>query len=48
MLPTMDSGTILLIDRYFLRNKKFQKGDIIVALQPTNPDVQICKRVTYI
>ena len=48
MLPTFSSGTILIIDRLFLRNKKYKTGDIIVAVQPTNPEVQICKRVTNV
>ena len=37
MLPTFDSGTVLIIDRLFLRTKKYNKGDVIVAVQPTNP-----------
>ena len=47
MLPTVNPGTVLFIDRLFLRNKNFRKGDIIVATQPTNPEVQICKRITH-
>ena len=48
MLPTFDSGTVLIIDRLFLRTKKYNKGDVIVAVQPTNPEVQICKRVAHV
>lgn len=48
MNPTFDSGTILVIDRLMLRKKQFNKGDVIVAIQPTNPKVQICKRVTNV
>jgi signal peptidase I len=54
MDPNIRSGDILIIDKFFYRylptsavNNKLNlvKGDIIVATQPTNPRVKICKRI---
>jgi signal peptidase I len=54
MDPNIRSGDVLIIDKFFYKylpsktennNLNLAKGDIIVATQPTNPKVKICKRI---
>lgn len=49
MLPTVrESGDIVLVDR-FLRHvidRKYKKGDIVIAWAPYDPDKLICKRIS--
>lgn len=47
MDPTITSNSILVVDKLFykLGAQKIKKGDIVVALQPTDPNTHICKRV---
>jgi len=46
MEPTIQSGDIVIVDRlsYKLFNS-IKKDDIVIAVQPVNPEVSICKRV---
>jgi signal peptidase I len=46
MEPTVRSGDIVVIDRFTYKYfRKLKKDDIVVAVQPVNPEVSICKRV---
>lgn len=46
MEPTIKSGDIVIIDRISLKYfSKLKKNDIVVAVQPVNPEVSICKRI---
>lgn len=46
MEPTVQSGDIVVIDRLTFRFfKTIKKDDIVIAVQPVNPEVSICKRV---
>jgi signal peptidase I len=46
MEPTIRSGDIVVIDRFTYKYfRKLKKDDIVVAVQPVNPEVSICKRV---
>ena len=45
MEPTIRSGDIVVIDRFWFRLTGLKKQDIVVAVQPVNPQVSICKRV---
>ena len=46
MDPTIKSGDIVIIDRFVYRLQGGPKPrDIVVAVQPVNPEVSICKRV---
>lgn len=48
MLPTIQNGSVLFIDRFWFKRKGLQKNDIVVAAQPIDPNVTICKRVTHL
>ena len=49
MEPTIQSGDIVLIDRFSYRwRAPLKKDDIVVAVQPVNPEVSICKRVVEV
>ena len=48
MEPTIKSGDILIIDRWFYRVFGLKKDDIIVATQPVDPEVSICKRIVEV
>lgn len=48
MLPTIPNGSVLFIDRFWFRRKGLRKNDIVVATQPIDPNVTICKRVTHL
>ena len=46
MEPAIRSGDIVVIDRFWYRHfSPLQKDDIIVAVQPVNPELSICKRI---
>ncbi|KAM7347803.1 mitochondrial inner membrane protease subunit 1 isoform 2-T2 [Cochliomyia hominivorax] len=45
MEPTLFSNNILLTERITTRFHKPNRGDIIIAISPTNPEQYICKRV---
>ena len=46
MHPTIKSGDIVIIDRLSFRLfANLQKQDIVVSVQPVNPEVSICKRI---
>ncbi|XP_075155717.1 mitochondrial inner membrane protease subunit 1 [Haematobia irritans] len=45
MEPTLYSNNILLTERITTRFYKPNRGDIIIAISPTNPEQYICKRV---
>ena len=47
MLPNVPENSVLIVDRFFykLKNPHLSIGDIVLATQPTNPKVHICKRV---
>lgn len=46
MEPAIHSGDIVLIDRFFYKYfNPLKKDDIVVAVQPVNPEVTICKRI---
>lgn len=45
MEPTLYSNNILLTERITARFHKPNRGDIVIAVSPTNPEQYICKRV---
>lgn len=45
MEPTLFSNNILLTERITTRFHKPNRGDIIIAVSPTNPEQYICKRI---
>lgn len=45
MEPTLESNNILLTEHITPRFQKLQKGDIVIAISPTNPRQNICKRI---
>jgi inner membrane protease subunit 1 len=46
MEPTIKSGDIVVIDRFAYKYfGRLKKDDIVVAVQPVNPEVSICKRI---
>ncbi|XP_065364162.1 mitochondrial inner membrane protease subunit 1 isoform X2 [Calliphora vicina] len=45
MEPTLFSNNILLTERITTRFHKPNRGDIVIAVSPTNPEQYICKRV---
>lgn len=45
MEPTLHSNNILLTERITTRFYKPNRGDIVIAISPTNPEQYICKRV---
>ncbi|XP_056641355.1 mitochondrial inner membrane protease subunit 1 [Diorhabda sublineata] len=45
MEPTLHSDDVLLTEHVSTLRNKINKGDIVIAKCPTNPNQQICKRV---
>ncbi|KAL9871927.1 mitochondrial inner membrane protease subunit 1 [Glossina fuscipes] len=45
MEPTLYSNNILLTERISTRFHKPKRGDVIIAISPTNADQYICKRI---
>ena len=46
MVPTINHNDLLVIDHFFYKfTGGLKKDDIIVATQPVNPSVSICKRI---
>jgi|JI6StandDraft_1071083.scaffolds.fasta_scaffold69072_2 signal peptidase I len=49
MDPTIKSGDIVIIDRFSFRYfYTLKKDDIVVAVQPVNPEISICKRIVEV
>lgn len=50
MLPTVNENSILIVDRIFykLLGNEIKKDDVVVASQPVDPKVHICKRVVEV
>jgi signal peptidase I len=48
MKPTILHGSVLFIDKFFYKYYGFKKNDIVVATQPIDPSVSICKRIKYV
>lgn len=48
MLPLLEPGQEVLIDRRAYRREPPQPGDIVVAQHPYQPDLKIIKRVTAV
>jgi signal peptidase I len=49
MEPTIRSGDIVVLDRISFRLfSPLKKNDIVVAVQPINPEVSICKRIVAV
>ncbi len=49
MEPAIHSGDIVIIDRFLYKYlNPLKKDDIVVAVQPVNPEVTICKRIKQI
>lgn len=45
MEPTLYSNNVLVTERITPRLSRIQRGDIIIAKCPTNPNQHICKRI---
>eukprot|EP00929_Paragymnodinium_shiwhaense_P039475 TRINITY_DN20717_c0_g1_i2.p1 TRINITY_DN20717_c0_g1~~TRINITY_DN20717_c0_g1_i2.p1 ORF type:complete len:180 (+),score=15.52 TRINITY_DN20717_c0_g1_i2:113-652(+) len=46
MVPVFNpSGDVLLFERLTQRLHGFEKGDVVVAISPKDPEARICKRV---
>lgn len=45
MEPTIKSDDILLTEHITASLHKFQRGDIVIAKCPSNPNQNICKRI---
>lgn len=46
MEPTLVEGSVLFIDHFWYKlSGGIKKNDIVVAIQPVNPETHICKRV---
>ncbi len=46
MEPTIKSGDLIVVDRFFYKMfGNLKPDDIIVAVQPVDPSVNICKRI---
>lgn len=45
MEPTIYNEDILLTEHITPRMKRFNKGDIVIAISPSNPKQYICKRI---
>lgn len=47
MEPTIRENSVLVVDKLFYKlfGNPLKQGDIVVAYQPINPKVHICKRV---
>lgn len=48
MLPLLQPGEEILLDRQAYQNSLPQVGDIIVAIHPHRPDLQMVKRIAAI
>ncbi|KAJ9581991.1 hypothetical protein L9F63_003681 [Diploptera punctata] len=46
MEPTLFSNDILLTEHITPRFESIKKGDIVIAKSPSNPRMNVCKRVT--
>ncbi|PSN37678.1 Mitochondrial inner membrane protease subunit 1 [Blattella germanica] len=46
MEPTLQSNDILFTEHVTPRLQRIKKGDIIIAKSPSNPRINVCKRVT--
>jgi signal peptidase I len=47
MMPTIEHGSVLFIDKFTYKFNGLKKNDIVVAAQPIDSRVTICKRVTH-
>ena len=45
MLPTLHEGQFLMVDRFAYRKGDFERGDIVIFHNPTNPDEDYTKRL---
>ncbi|XP_068627586.1 mitochondrial inner membrane protease subunit 1 [Battus philenor] len=45
MEPTLESNNILLTEHISPRMRKLRRGDIVIAISPSNPRQNICKRI---
>ncbi len=45
MLPTLHEGQFLMVDRFAYRKGDFERGDIVIFHNPTNPDEDYIKRL---
>jgi signal peptidase I len=48
MEPTIQSGDVLIIDHFFYKIFGLKKDDIVVCVQPVDPNVHICKRIIQV
>jgi signal peptidase I, bacterial type len=48
MQPTLTESNIAIVDRFIYKIKGIQRGDIVVATSPIDPNTQICKRVLHL
>ena len=48
MQPSIHSGDIVIIDRFLFKLLPLSKDDVVVATQPVNPQVSICKRISAV
>ena len=48
MEPTIRSGDVLIIDHFFYKMFGLKKDDIVVCVQPVDPNVHICKRIIQV
>ena len=46
MLPTFSTAGDIVVVSHVFRPKNLKKGDIVIALSPTNAGHTVCKRVT--
>lgn len=46
MLPTIEAeGEAVLVEKISISLRAIQRGDVVVAVSPNDPDRLICKRV---
>ncbi|CAI5445757.1 unnamed protein product [Caenorhabditis angaria] len=45
MYPTIQDGDLVLAERFSIKAKNVQKGDIVGCLSPQKPDELLCKRI---
>eukprot|EP00747_Dinoflagellata_sp_TGD_P167036 gnl/TRDRNA2_/TRDRNA2_190777_c0_seq1.p1 gnl/TRDRNA2_/TRDRNA2_190777_c0~~gnl/TRDRNA2_/TRDRNA2_190777_c0_seq1.p1 ORF type:complete len:184 (-),score=26.27 gnl/TRDRNA2_/TRDRNA2_190777_c0_seq1:37-588(-) len=46
MVPVFNaSGDVLLFERFTHRTSGYQRGEVVVATSPKDPDARICKRI---
>lgn len=48
MMPTFrENGDLVIVDRFMphVINRKYAKGDIVIAWAPYDPDKLVCKRI---